>query len=117
MATIIIRKGNLVEKKSCFYIWCFQHDSANYILDTYTEFWDAFPCLDRGYNNFDGSFCAKKKLRRDSCQLSRMLFYNRGFYFRSYCRGKIYDEALEEMERYKGTHFDSELVEIFIKML
>jgi len=36
---------------------------------------------------------------------------------RSYCRGKTYDEALEEMKRCKGTHFDPELVESFIEML
>ncbi len=82
---------------------------------------EVVPLIKLHHEKYDGTGYPNGLMGEDIPRLVRIITLMDSFDAmttnRSYCRGKTYDEALEEMKRCKGTHFDPELVESFIEML
>ena len=118
-AEVLVKRSKLTEDE--FQALRKHPENGANIVEGVETLKDVVPIIKLHHEKYDGTGYPYKLKGEDIPYLVRIITLIDSFDAmttnRSYCRGKTYEEAIEEIHRCKGTHFDPEIVESFIEML
>ncbi len=118
-AEVLVKRSKLTEEE--FQSLRKHPENGANIVEGVETLKEVVPIIKLHHEKYDGTGYPYKLKGEDIPYLVRIITLIDSFDAmttnRSYCRGKTYEEAIEELRRCKGTHFDPEIVESFIEML